>query len=81
MYIDGDISKDVYKMKKYQIEAGMAGIVITPKQVPELPEGWKEIYAALSPDTRQVFWKKLIDSIYITSETKTESRIVFRMGL
>lgn len=81
MYIDGDISKDAYKMKKYQIEADMAGIVITPKQVPELPEGWKEIYAALSPDTRQVFWKKLIDSIYITSETKTEPRIVFRMGL
>lgn len=64
-----------------QIEADMAGIVITPKQVPELPEGWKEIYAALSQDTRQVFWKKLIDSIYITSETKTEPRIVFRMGL
>ena len=81
MYIDGDISKDVYKMKKYQIEADMAGIVITPKQVPELPEGWKEIYAALSPDTRQVFWKNLIESIYITSETKTEPRIVFRMGL
>ena len=81
MYIEGDISKDVYKTKKYQIETDMAGIVITPKQVPELPDGWKDIYAALTPENRQIFWKKLIDSIYITSETKEAPRIIFRMGL
>ena len=81
MYIEGDISKDVYKTKKYQIETDMAGIVITPKQVPELPDGWRDIYAALTPENRQIFWKKLIDSIHITSETKEAPRIIFRMGL
>ena len=81
MYIEGDISKDVYKTKKYQIETDMAGIVITPKQVPELPDGWRDISAALTPENRQIFWKKLIDSIHITSETKEAPRIIFRMGL
>lgn len=78
MYIEGDISKDVYKCKKHQIECDMASIIINPIRIPELPQGWKKVYESLTLENKQVFWKKIIDRIIITNETKETPKIFFR---
>lgn len=78
LYVDGDISKNTYNAKKFQLEREISNIVIEQKQVPELPDGWKDTYNALTPENKQVFWKRIIKSIIITSETKETPEIIFR---
>lgn len=45
---------------------------------PELPENWKDVYASLTPENKQVFWKRIIKSIIITSENKEAPEIILR---
>lgn len=78
MYIDGDISKDVYKEKKFQIERDLNSIRIEKQKIPELPKDWKKIYGDLEPEYKQLFWKKILDKIIITRETKETPQIFFR---
>ena len=78
LYVEGDISKNTYNAKKFQLEREISDIVIEQKQVPELPDGWKDTYNSLTPENKQVFWKRIIKSIIITSETKETPEIIFR---
>lgn len=78
LYVEGDISKDAYNTKKFQLEREIADIVIEQKQIPELPDDWKDVYDSLTPETRQAFWKRIIKSIIITSENKEAPDIILR---
>lgn len=77
MYIDGEISKDMYLGKKMQIEKELSMIQITNEKIPELPPQWQEIYHSLTPENKQMFWKKIINKIIITNETKDTPKIFF----
>lgn len=78
MYIEGDISKDVYTDKKLQIERDLSLIRIEKQKIPELPKEWKKIYNDLTPEYRQLFWKKTIDRVILTNENKKNPTIIFR---
>ena len=77
MYIDGEISKEMYITKKMQIEKELSEIQIKTEKIPELPPQWQDIYSSLSPENKQMFWKKIINRIIITNETKEAPKIFF----
>ena len=78
MYIEGDISKDVYKEKKYQITRELDAIHIERQKIPKLPKEWKKIYSDLTAENKRLFWKKIIEKVVITRETKETPVIFFR---
>ena len=79
LYIDGDIDKERYVERKAKIEREISLIQVRPAAIPELPKEWKEIYSSLTPENRQLFWKKIIDKVIITNENKNHPQIFFRV--
>ena len=73
-----DISKDVYKEKKYQITRELDAIHIEKQKIPKLPKEWKKIYSDLTAENKRLFWKKIIEKVVITRETKETPLIFFR---
>ena len=78
MYIEGEITKDTYREKKMQIERDLSMIHIENHKIPELPKNWQEIYNELTPESRQSFWRKIIDRVILTRENKEHPDIFFR---
>ena len=78
LYIEGEISKDMYLEKKMQIEKDMSTLQIKEAKIPDLPKNWKEVYTSLDPEHKQIFWKKVIDRVIITNENKDAPDIFFR---
>lgn len=78
LYIEGEISKNMYLEKKMQIERDMSVLQIKEAKIPDLPSNWKEAYASLTPEFKQMFWKKAIDRIILTNDNKDAPDIFFR---
>ncbi len=78
LYIEGEISKDMYLEKKMQIERDMSVLQIKEAKIPDLPSNWKEAYTSLTPEFKQMFWKKTIDRIILTNDNKDAPDIFFR---
>lgn len=77
MYIDGDISKEMYLSKKLQTENELATIPVEHAKIPDLPDRWQDVYTSLDPERKQMFWKKILSKIVITNETKDAPKIFF----
>lgn len=66
LYIEGDISKDDYLIKKKEIEDSLSQLrFISAPSLPDLPPDWKSVYAELSPKGRQQYWRSIIDHISV----------------
>ena len=78
LYIEGEISKDMFLEKKMQIERDMSVLQIKEAKIPDLPSNWKEAYTSLTPEFKQMFWKKAIDRIILTNDNKDAPDIFFR---
>lgn len=77
LYADGDISLEDYRAKRDATKEELNSIKISKTELPDLPEGWKEIYEDLDPAHRQMFWRKIIKDIRITNENKTSPEVIF----
>lgn len=78
LYADGDIELDEYRAQRDTIKNELLSIKINKASLPDLPDGWKDIYNDLDPKHRQMFWKQVINSIIITNETKQSPNIIFK---
>lgn len=77
IYIDGDVSKDEYLIRKAEIEQQIAAIPGDERPLPKLPDNWRDIYNDLSKARKQVFFKKIIRKIILTNENKDNPLIFF----
>ena len=80
LYEMGDMSIDEYKEKRDALndeisilETQIAGI----KNVPEMPDNWKDIYAQLDLEHKRTFWYSLIDKLIVEGRQCKEPRIIF----
>lgn len=81
MFEDGDISTDEYRSKRDKIKAELDSIVPKETKLPKLPENWKDVYSALDRQSRQIFWKSIIDHIDIEEgsiDDMNRLKIIFR---
>lgn len=75
---DGDISLEDYRQKKRDILAKIDELELTaPKELPELPADWKEVYVQLDDAHKKGFWHRIIKTITPTAD-RSGFDIVFR---
>ena len=77
VYIEGDISREEYHQRKVSLESALANIPTTQRQLPTLPDNWKETYKSLTKENQQFFWKSIIKQIILTNETKKNMDVIF----
>ena len=77
IYIEGDITKEDYQARKRLLDRELSAIPTDSARLPELPKDWKEIYNQLTKDRKQAFWKRTIQRIELTNETKDNPKIIF----
>ena len=77
VYIEGDISREEYHQRKVSIESDLASIPTEQRQLPTLPDNWKETYQSLTKENQQAFWKSIIKQIILTNETKEKMDVIF----
>lgn len=68
LYIDGDISRDVYDKRSAGIKEKISELSKAeedPKLI-ELPRNWTAVYTSLSDDGKKAFWRTTIKKVLIT---------------
>ena len=70
LYIDGEISREDYDTKAAVLKTELEDLKAQDRQrqrgqaaALELPEGWRESYAALSDTGKKVFWSQTLESV------------------
>ena len=70
LFVDGDISREDYVTKRDALQAELDSIVIDePSEVFQLSSDWKEIYAELDREHKQLFWSQILDRIIISKRS------------
>lgn len=67
LYIDGIITRTEYDARRTALEAEMPEESPSPEPI-KLMDNWRELYGSLSPDRKNVFWKKVIKRITISPD-------------
>lgn len=75
LYVDDMISKEDYKRQYQELTAELDSI---PEEKPPIDleaakknffPGWKEIYADLSREGKQIFWRNTVKAIYLSADS------------
>lgn len=69
-YLDGLIEKDDFRRRKEELEAALVVKPEPPRKTSDelrelLPDGWRELYAELTVQHRQAFWRRIVREIKV----------------
>lgn len=79
-YEDGDMSRDEYKVKRDNIKAEISMLeqqTGPTRELPELPDGWRETYAALDEPHKKAFWRKTLEKVIVFHDKDRKPDIIF----